>query len=232
MVKANRTTPSRGRFFLVLAAVAIAGAAAIGYAAMKPKPGPVAVDPNAPRPQAEGVVLGSPSAPVEIVEFADFECPACGKFATLQEPDVRARIVDKGLARLRFYYFPLDMHKNAWAASHAAACANDQGKFWEMHDRIFMGQLEWNGQATKRPKGVFEKYAREIGLDLATWESCYDSEKHRAQIQAQFDEGIRRKVNSTPTFIIGSRMFPSMLTYDQIKAYVDTATMEAAAAAK
>lgn len=229
MVKARRKEPSKSKFFFGLAAIAVAGAAVIGYASMQSKPDARTVDPNAPKATAQGIVLGDTSAPVEIVEFADFECPACGQFATVTEPDVRKRLVETGRARFVFYYFPLPMHRNAWPASHAAACANEQGKFWPMHDRIFLGQLEWNGEATRNPKSVFEKYAQETGLDAAAWESCYDTEKYRAQIQAHYDEAVRRQVQSTPTFVIGKRMLPGSLSYDQIKVLVDSAAVEAAA---
>ncbi len=230
MVKSRRKEPSKTKFFFGLGAIAIVGAAVIGYASIRSKPGARTVDPNLPKPTAQGIVLGDVNAPVEIIEFADFECPACGQFATITEPDVRKRLVETGRARFVFYYFPLPMHPNAWPASHAAACANEQGKFWEMHDRIFMGQPDWNGQATRNPKGVFEKYVKEIGLDGAAWESCYDEEKHRAQIQAHYDEAVRRQVQSTPTFIIGKRMLSGTQSYDQIKLQVDSATAEAAAA--
>lgn len=232
MVKARRKEPSKKKFFLALGAIAVAGAAVIGYVSTQSKPGARTVDPNAPKAIAQGIVLGDTSAPVDIVEFADFECPACGRFATVTEPDVRKRLVETGRARFVFYYFPLPMHMNAWPASHAAACANEQGKFWEMHDRIFMGQPDWNGEATRNPKGIFQKYAQEVGLDGAAWESCYDEEKYRAQIQAHYDEAMRRQVQSTPTFIIGKRMLSGSQSYDQIKLYVDSATAEALAAGR
>jgi protein-disulfide isomerase len=107
---------------------------------------------------------------VKIIEFADFECPGCGNFATVTEPDVRKRIIEPGLANMTFYDFPLPQHKNSRAAHNAAACAADQGKFWEMHDRLFNSQDQWNTQATDNPKPFFEKYASDMGLDAKTWE--------------------------------------------------------------
>ncbi len=210
------------------AAIAIIGVTAVGYAVVRSRAKPrttVAVD--AGPLTAEGYLLGRPDAPVKIIEFADFECPACGQFATVTEPDVRKRLIETGQASLRFYDFPLEMHKNTWAASHAAACAAEQGKFWEMHDRLFMGQLEWNGEAERNPKGVLEGYAKELGLDAARWEECYDSRRNQKLIEAHQAEGQRRKVQSTPTFIVGTRMVAGSLSYDALKALVDSVAAEA-----
>ena len=212
-------------FYYVLGAIALVGASILGYSVLRKPSGaigtPVTVDPATLGP-AQGYLLGKPDAPVKIVEFADFECPGCAQFATVTEPDVRKRIVEAGLANFTFYDFPLPQHKNSPAASMAAACANDQGKFWEMHDRIFLAQYQWNTQATDNPKPFFEKYASDLGLNMPAWETCYDSQKHRQRVLSNFAEGERRQVNSTPTFIIGDRKYPNALPYDAIKAIVDS----------
>jgi protein-disulfide isomerase len=173
--------------------------------------------------------MGSATAPVEILEFADFECPACGSFATLTEPDMRKRLVETGLARFRFMDYPLPMHPNAWDAHIAASCANEQGKFWEMHERIFAAQDQWSAYATNRPKAVFSRLAGEIGVNGSQWEECYDSQKYKLNIEANRREGERRLVQSTPTFIIGDKLIPGALGFDQLKAYVDSAAAKAAA---
>ncbi len=228
MVKGRTAQPKRN-FYLMLGLAALAGIALIYWLAIRPKDS-VAVAPitGVPAAESKGYVRGSPTAPVEIVEFADFQCPACENYATITEPDVMKRIVDAGLARYVFYDFPLQMHPNAWPASHAAACADDQGKFWEMHDIIFREQPNWSPE--RNPKGSFERMAREIGLDVAAWETCYDERKHQRRIAANLAEGERRGVGSTPTFFIGDRKLPGVKNYDQIRAYVDSATREAAAA--
>ena len=221
-----------GPFYFGLAAVALVGAAAIGYFATRPEEQPRAtvVDPNLAT-EAQGFLRGDSTAPVQIMEWADYECPACAQFATITEPDVRKRLIETGLASYRFFDFPLEQHRNTVGASTAAACAGDQGKYWEMHDRLFAGQTDWNTQATSSPKRVFEGYAREIGLDAAAWETCYDSDKHARRIQANRAAGERRQVRSTPTFVIGKRMIPGALPYDMLKALVDSAAAEAKAAA-
>jgi protein-disulfide isomerase len=225
--KAPTPPPRRAvntRFLTSLVLLAVVGILALTYVVSRPKAPPIAttVDPATLGP-AQGYLLGHADAPVQIVEFADFECPACGTYAVVTEPDVRKRIVDAGLASYRYFDFPLPMHKNTWFASEAAACANDQGKFWEMHDRLFQGQPDWNGEATSNPSSIFEGYAKDLGLDVGKWRTCYDNQAHLRDIQANKAEAERRKVNQTPTFVIGSRQVAGAMSYDQLKAYVDSA---------
>jgi len=113
----------------------------------------------------------------------------------------------------------------------AAGCAADQNKFWEMHDRIFRGQNDWNGEATSNPKKVLAGYAKELGLDEDMWEQCLDDRKHLPRIQASMAEGNKLRVSSTPTFIINGKMISSAITYDRLKALVDSAAATAPASA-
>jgi protein-disulfide isomerase len=219
-----------GKFYAILAVIAIAGAAAIAYAASRPKQAVSVIDPTK-LPAAAGHLLGRADAPIQVLEFADFECPQCGVFGTVTEPDVRERLVNTGQISYRFFDFPLEMHRNTVFAHNAAACAEEQGKFWEMHDKLFAEQTTWNGEATSRPRDLFVGYAKAIGADQAKFEACYDAQKFGPQIEANRQEAIRRGVNSTPTFIIGKRMIPGNLPYDTFKAYVDSARAEAASAA-
>ncbi len=227
MVKPRRRTPDRKKFYVALGGVAILGIALIAYLAAGPGSASTAttVDPNLPPPSVEGYVMGSPSAPIEVAEFADFECPGCAQFATMTEPDVRKRIVEAGLARFRFYDFPLPQHPNALSAHLAAACAADQNKFWEMHDQIFQNQHRWNGIATRNPKSLFAQYAKVAGLDGDAWDDCYDEKRHIPRIQASVAEGQKRGVGSTPTFFIGNMKVNDVLTYDRLKRLVDSATV-------
>ena len=222
----NASTRPTG-FYYVLGAIALVGASILGYSMMR-KPaaatGTDAVTAAGPVGPAEGYLIGKPDAPVKILEFADFECPGCGQFATVTEPDVRKRLIETGLANLTYYDFPLPQHKNSKPASNAAACANDQGRFWEMHDRIFASQDQWNTEATDNPKPFFQKYAEDLRLNVPAWETCYDARKHEGRIMANAAEGERRKVNSTPTFIVAEKMYAGALPYDALKAIVDSAT--------
>lgn len=237
----GRTTVAKARpanrpkaFFWLLGLIALIGVAALGYVATKPKSSSVQSTETADTTNAgpsQGYLIGKVDAPVKIVEFADFECPSCGGWATVTEPDVRTRIINAGLANLTFYDFPLTQHRNTLAASNAAACADEQQKFWPMHDRLFQAQDEWNGEATDAPKAFFKRYATEAGLDVAKWESCFDARKYQKRISANLAEGLRRGVNSTPTFIIGNRSYPGMRSYDELKGIVDSLTKAGGSAA-
>ncbi len=219
---AKRRGPGGG-FWLALGVVAFVGIGTLTYLASRPKTTITRVDPNLPPMKAEGYLLGSPSAAVEVIEFGDFECPSCGQFATVTEPDVRARLVNTGKVRLRYIDFPLAMHKNTWDASLAAACANDQGKFWEMHDALFANQDRWNGEATSRPRGPIADLAKSIGLDMSKYSDCMDSEKYRPKIQAHLAEAEKRQIGQTPTFVINGLVVPGAIPYDKFKALVDSA---------
>ena len=223
-------------FYAGLVVIALVAAGLIVWQARRAKASTAvrmldAVDTTGVRP--EGHVYGSPTAPVTIVEYADFECPACQRFAVLTEPDVRKRIADSGLANIRFFDFPLKQHRSAVLASKAAACAGDQGRFWEMHDRLFDRQGEWSPDVAdvRDPKHIFEGYARDLGVETGRWSACYDSREHLAQIRATQADGERVGVDRTPSFVIGGRLLLGSLTYDQIRAYVDSVRSRAGVAA-
>ena len=214
-----------------VAIVAVVALAAIALTGGGPREAAFPVPANAPTVAPEGYVLGSPSAPVEVWEYADFECPGCAQFATVTEPDVRQRLVETGQVRFRYFFFPLtEIHPSAASAAYAAACAGDQGKFWEMHDAIFAGFGDWAGGRARNPKTVFETYAERIGLDTDAWGECYDSDKHTATIQSHVTSGVQRGVGGTPTFFFNGRE-EDVSGYDEFKARVDAAAARGAAPA-
>jgi protein-disulfide isomerase len=216
----------------VLVLIGVVGVGVLGWAVSRPKDGALVVDPGIPAGAPEGYLLGSADAPVQVMEFGDFECPSCAVWSAVTEPDVRERLVKPGTVAFRFYDFPLPMHRNTWSASLAAACASDQGKFWEMHDAIFANQNEWNSEATANPRKPLRRLAEHIGLNLDEWDHCFDTRKHVPRIKGNEAEATRRQVRATPTFIIGSRMIPGNIGYDGFKAYVDSALAESAAGSK
>jgi protein-disulfide isomerase len=225
-VREPRSASNRPKAFLwLLGAIVLVGVAAITYVATKPKGAASDVIQTADTANAgpaQGYLMGKVDAPVKILEFADFECPSCAGFATVTEPDVRTRIIEPGLANITYYDFPLTQHRNTVAASNAAACADEQGKFWPMHDRLYQNQDQWNGEATDVPKEFFKRYAQEVGLDVAKWESCFDARKYQKRIGANLAEGLRRGVGSTPSFIIGNKLYRGMGAYDEMKGIVDS----------
>jgi len=138
-------------------------------------------------------VRGNPKARVMIVEFTDFQCPYCGEAeATLK--GVLAK--HEGVVALAFRDLPLtQIHPQAMMAAEAARCAGEQGKFWEYHDLLFANQNKLD-----RP-GLLEK-AHTLNLDEKQFDSCLSSEKYKAQIQQDSQEGMRNGVSGTPGFFI------------------------------
>jgi protein-disulfide isomerase len=228
VVKAT-PTKSRTPFFGLIAVLVVAGAAGIWYSIKANTQPTIVLDPAAVAalPAAEGYLRGNPDAPVTIMEFGDFECPSCGSFAMISEPDMRERIVDAGLANFRYFDFPLPIHQNTLAASLAASCAADQGKFWEMHDAIYAGQDRWNAQATSNPRKVLDEYAQQLGLDMTAYADCFNSQKNLPRIQANKKAGDDRGVSGTPTLFIGNIQMPNGVTVDRMKQIVDSLTAAA-----
>ena len=226
---ARKSSAANIPFGAILAVIGVVGLATLGWVISRP-PKTLMLDPALlPTVAASGILKGDPNAPVQVIEFGDFECPGCGYYATVTGPDVMQRLVATGEVAFRFFDLPLtDIHANTVGAHNAAHCSNEQGKFWEMHDRLFGGQHEWNAQATRNPKKVFKRYAGAIGLDVAKWDECYDSERMLPVINANRNEAARLRISATPTFVIGNRVVNGPIAYDQFRAYVLEAKVSAA----
>jgi protein-disulfide isomerase len=164
-----------------------------------------------------GYILGSPSAKVEVTEFADYQCPACQSFEMLQFDVIKRQLIDSGLVRWRYRDFPLDqIHRHARLSAHAAACADEQGKYWEMHRLLYENQPNWEHVGSAG--GLFADYAKKAGLDLAKYDGCMKSAKYAGRIEASLQEGLAVGVNSTPTFLIGGRLYPGVRSSDSLAA--------------
>ena len=211
------------KFYGLLAVIAIAGVGLLGYQLAKPStvsiPANVVVQPN-DTAGFHGYVKGAESAPVEITEYADYQCPFCQTFATLQMPTIEERLIKTGRLRWRYRDFPLQQHPFSRLAAHSAACADDQGKFWEQHEKIYEGQPEWASVRDATP--ILRRYAQDNGLDLAKYDACMTSGKYAGRIQASYDEGVRVGVSSTPTLLVGGRLYQGRFDSDAITRLVDS----------
>ncbi len=210
-------------FTLALVAIAVAGVAFIGWklfgSGAPSIPANVVVT-AADTTDFRGYLLGDPSAPVEVTEFADFQCPGCAAFATVQFPDIERRLIATGKARFRYRDLPLDnAHPQARLAAHTAACANDQGKFWEVAKEIYRRQNDWTFKGNAYD--VLGDIATSQGVTRAPWEECMQSTKHAGRIQASLDEAVAVGARSTPTFLINGRMYAGM-SGDQMVRLVDS----------
>lgn len=212
------------RFYVLLGLVAVVGAVALWYAAAaRPNAGALAPGAPAPLPASDGFrgfTLGSDSAPVEVVEYADFECPACAQFAAVQMPTIREQLIRAGKVRWRHRDFPLPSHAYSRFAAHAAHCAAEQGKFWEMHDQLFFNH-SW-AQTGRDPSRLFRDNARNIGLDVGAYDACMESGRHAGRIEASRIEGERLGVPGTPTFFINGRLYNGSRSSDAFKAIADS----------
>jgi protein-disulfide isomerase len=219
------------RFYTILGAVAVVGIGLLGYQLSRPAtvsiPANVTVQPS-DTAGFRGYVRGSDSAAVEITEYADYQCPFCQTFATLQMPTIEERLIKTGRLRWRYRDFPLQQHPYARIAAHSAACADEQGKYWPVHDRIYEGQSEWS--ASRDGADIFRRYAREVGLDLAKYDACMSSGKYAGRIQASYEEGAQAGVSSTPTLLVGGRLYQGRLDSDAITRLVDSLAPRATSA--
>jgi protein-disulfide isomerase len=209
------------RFLLVIGALAVAGAGWVAYKVLGTPDLPVrAAVGTRDTTGFQGYVMGAAEAPVEIVEYADFQCPHCAGFDQVQFPDLKRRLMDTGKARFVYRDFPLDF-PHSRLASHAAACADDQGKFWEAKDGLYRRQAEWSLGSTGKAYDIFGEIAAAAGANRTTWEACMEAGNHAARIEASHEEGARLGVRSTPTFLINGRLYPGESS-DELVAVVDS----------
>jgi protein-disulfide isomerase len=140
---------------------------------------------------------GPAKAPVTIVEFSDFHCPFCRRvLPTLAQ--LESKYGEK--VKLVFRDFPIDnLHPGATKAHEAARCANEQGKFWAYHDKLF-------ASPPKSTPEIFKELAKEVGLDVTSFETCFDGGKYQADIKKDIEEGNRVGVTGTPAFFINGRL--------------------------
>jgi protein-disulfide isomerase len=211
------------RFYALFAAIAVIGLGALGYLLLRPAT--VSIPANVVIQASDtsgfrGYLRGSDQAPVEITEFADYQCPFCQTFATLQMPTIDERLIKTGRVRWRYRDFPLQQHSFARLAAHSAACADEQGKYWDQHDRIYEGQSDWAGARNAGP--TFRNYARASGLDLGRYDACMKAGKYAGRIQASYNEGIQLGVGSTPTLLVGGRLYRGRFDSDAIINLVDS----------
>ncbi len=156
-------------------------------------------------------VKGPAQAPVTLVEFSDFQCPFCAR----AEPTLKQleQLYGNEL-RVVWKHQPLPMHPNAMPAAEAAEAAREQGKFWPMHEKLFENQTALSPEA-------YERFARELGLDLPRFRAALSSEKYRARIQEDMAQGARVGANGTPTFVIDGELLVGAQPLEAFQAVID-----------
>jgi protein-disulfide isomerase len=173
----------------------------------------------------DGRTLGNPDAPLTIVEYADFQCPACGQFATTVEDQLIADYIVTGQAKLVFHDFPFlddrSDNKESDNASEAAFCAQDQGQFWAYHDMLFYNQSGENDGAFARDRLI--EMARSVeGIDVDQFTTCIDGDEFEDAVQDNYQATIDAGVQSTPTFEMNGQQV-SGTNYAALQEAIETA---------
>lgn len=163
---------------------------------------------------------GSQYAKVTLYEVSDFQCPFCKMFFDSTYAKFDSAYVKTGKVRMVFINFPLPMHNQAFAASKAAMCAGAQGKFWEMHDRLFQRQRDWRDQADAQQR--FSRYAAELGINAAQFRDCVDNDRVSPLIVNDIMQASGAQVNSTPTLILNrEKILNGAVPYAELAREVD-----------
>lgn len=151
------------------------------------------------------VIMGEPNAPVTVVEYADFQCPFCGRFFSDAGAQIRNQYVKTGKVKMVYRDFAF-LGPESVASAEAAECAKDQGKFWSYHDALYIAEIadgkEGNGNLNKT---LFMKLAKDVGLDTDKFGACVDSNKYASVVSKSVSDAQAFGVNSTPSIFVGSQ---------------------------
>ena len=166
---------------------------------------------------AEDWGKGNTEATLTLVEYSDFQCPACGAYYPVLK-QLNQELGDK--LRIVYRHFPLrQVHKNANLAAQAAEAAGKQEKFWEMHDIIFEHPREWS--ESNGAKDIFIKYAKALNLDSGRFANDLDSREVKDAVDDDYQSGLDSRVNSTPTFFLNGKRIENPKGYDEFKKLIE-----------
>jgi len=216
--KSPRPLPRRSVVFgvgLLAGVVAIVAILIARGSGNRPGPAPAAVYQDLP---AEGRTLGAANAPATIVEYSDFQCPFCKRAAEEILSPLRERYVRTGKVRFRYQPVAILGPESALAAE-AALCAEDQDKFWTYHDRLFAEQAGENGGTFNA--GNLKRFARDLGLDQARFNTCLDTRQHEKDVQAINEEARSRGVTGTPTFFVNDTRVVGAVPFAEIERIIE-----------
>lgn len=163
-------------------------------------------------------IKGNKESKVILVEYSDFQCPACGAYYPMVK-----KLNEEYAQKIEFVYrhFPLSQHKNANLAARVAEASGRQGKFWEMHDMLFENQPTWSesGNALE----IFTSYAEKIGLNMEKFKNDIDLKEIKDKIDADYQSGLASGVAGTPTFFLNGKSLQNPRSYEEFKNILDQA---------
>ncbi len=154
--------------------------------------------------QGAAGIEGKQDAPVVIIEYSDYQCPFCRKWFEDAKTQLDKEYIQTGKVLFLYKDFPLGFHPMAPTYAQAARCAGDEGKYWEMHDKIFEEQAKFGqGTISSLTKEDVKKWAQDMGLNSSKFNTCLDSGKYTSAVQTNTAEGASVGVSGTPSFVIG-----------------------------
>lgn len=166
-------------------------------------------------------MLGNKNAKVTVIEFSDYQCPFCRSFWKDSFQQLKKEYIDSGKIKFIYRDYPLSFHPMAEPTAQAAECADDQGKYWEYHDKIF-GEEDKKGQGTVTyTVAELKLWASQIGLNSDKFNQCLDSGKYKTEVQKDFDAGNAAGVSGTPSFFINGRLIVGAQPFSAFKAIID-----------
>lgn len=180
---------------------------------------PVVVSEHPAPPNAEpnGRAWGPAEAPIQVIEYADYECESCGYFARTYEAEVIEAFAATGKVRFEIRNAPFHGQGSRNAAA-AAYCAAEQNAFWPMHDSLFLNQPQVEGTGPQVfSEARLNEIAGRLGLDTVAFGQCLGGGKYTAQVEADYAETGRVGVTGTPTFFINGRAYPAILSTDDFR---------------
>lgn len=210
--RSTNPLPIRG---IILGILLFLAGATIGYAlrGTQPTAAPslsvgAALDASA----KDDPALGSETAPVVIVEFADYQCGYCRQWYQ----EVYSKVMAEYGDRIRFIFrdYPLDFHPDSQPAAEAANCAGEQGRYWEY-------QYQMWGPGDALDSASLRRYAQAAGVNLSEFDACVRENRYAEEIQQDMLDGMRNGVNGTPAFLINGRLIPGALPYDTFSALIE-----------
>lgn len=171
-------------------------------------------------------VLGSEDATVTVIEFTDYQCPFCSRHFTQTLGQIKSNYVDTGKVKYVVRDYPLSFHPNAQKASEATECADDQDKFWEMHDKLFTAQQEWSSLSGPDAIAKFKEYAGAMGVDAGEFADCLDGGTYAEEVKQDMADGSAAGISGTPGFwILGpdnqSKLISGAYPYETFQATID-----------
>ena len=165
-------------------------------------------------------ILGTSTAPVTLIEYGDFQCPACAAYSSM----IEKLASDEGNSlRVVFRHFPLSQHQNALITAQAAEAASAQGKFWDMYKLIYDNQTSWENQSDQDIRKTLAGYASSLKLDMTTFASDLDSAATKKVIQDELAEGQSIGIDYTPSLFINGKIITNPSSYAAFKALIDAA---------